>query len=149
MIRRLVRSDSGASLLELSIVAPVLIILVIGLIEVGRYTFMGILAANAARAGAQYGAQDLTHANDPTGIAAAAKTDGQNLTPWVVATPMLFCSQNNSNVTCPVAPSTPAPGVIYYVKVQVTGTFTNLMHYPGIPNNIPVSGTSVMRVILQ
>jgi Flp pilus assembly protein TadG len=56
--RRLFRAESGTSLVEFAILAPVIIFLLIGVIEIGRFAFFSILAANAARAGAQYGAQE-------------------------------------------------------------------------------------------
>jgi Flp pilus assembly protein TadG len=122
-------------MLEFALVAPVLIFLLIGLIEVGRYTYFGILAANAARAGVQYGAQDLYTAQDKTGMTNAALGDGQNLSNGALV------------VSCGL--SSPAAGTVYYVKVTVTGTFKSLLNYPGIPTNVPVSGSAMMRVISQ
>ncbi len=55
-------------MVEFAILAPVFVFLLIGLIEVGRFAFFGILAANAARAGAQYGAQTLSTAADTVGM---------------------------------------------------------------------------------
>ena len=78
-MKRLIRSEGGTSAVEFAIVAPVLIFLLIGLIDVGRYTYYGILAANAARAGAQYGAQSVYTAIDSPGMQNAALADGQNL----------------------------------------------------------------------
>jgi Flp pilus assembly protein TadG len=145
-MRRLWRCESGASLVEFALILPVLVILLIGLIEVGRYTYFAILAANAARAGAQYGAQDTAHANDTTGMRSAAKLDGQSLSQWtVIANPL--CSVNGGALgTCS---NPPATGTIYYVSVQVNGTFPSLLHLPWFGNSVPVSGNSVMRVASQ
>lgn len=149
MIRKLWRADAGVSLVEFGILAPVLAFLLIGLIEVGRYTFFAILAANAARAGTTYGSYNLSNASNSTGMQAAALNDGQNLSGESVPTANLYCEQAGSVVSCPVAPATPAPGEIYYVKVVVTGTYNGLMNYPGVPHQVTVSGTSVMRVESQ
>ncbi len=84
-LRRLVRSDKGTSMVEFAIIAPVFIFLLIGLIEISRFAFFALLAANAARAGAQYGAQNTTTASDSASMTAAALTDGQNgqnITNW-------------------------------------------------------------------
>lgn len=145
-MRRLWRCESGASLVEFALVLPVLVVLLIGLVEVGRYTYFSILAANAARAGAQYGAQDTQHAGDTPGMINAAKLDGQSLSQWsVTANPL--CSVNGGALgTCS---SPPATGTIYYVSVQVNGTFQPLLHYPGIPSGVTISGNSVMRVAAQ
>lgn len=145
-MRRLWRCESGASLVEFALVLPVLVVLLIGLVEVGRYTYFSILAANAARAGAQYGAQDTQHASDTPGMISAAKLDGQSLSQWtVIANPL--CSVNGGALgTCS---NPPATGTIYYVSVQVNGTFQSLLHYPGIPTGVQISGNSVMRVASQ
>jgi Flp pilus assembly protein TadG len=151
-VRRLFRSQAGTSMVEFALVAPVLIFLLIGLIEVGRYTYFGILAANAARAGVQYGAQSLYTAQDITGMTNAAVGDAQNLPNWTASnggiTANYLCSQNGS-VASPCVTATPAAGTVYYVKVTVTGTFKSLLNYPGIPNGVPISASAMMRVISQ
>jgi len=141
------RSESGASLVEFAILAPVMLVLLVGLIEVGRYTFFAILAANAARAGAAYGAQNTQKADDVPGMTNAAKLDGQSLSQWIVSASPL-CSVNGGALgTCS---NPPVSGTIYYVSVQVSGTFPSLLHLPWIfKNGVPVSGTSVMRVVSQ
>ena len=152
LVRSLFRSQAGTSLVEFALVAPLLIFLMIGLIEVGRYTYFGILAANAARAGVQYGAQNVTTATDITGMQNAAVADAQNLPNWTAAgggiSAQYLCSTNGA-VAGVCGSGTPAAGTVYYVKVKVTGTFRSLLNYPGIPNNIPISGSAMMRVVGQ
>jgi len=129
--------------------------LIVGLIEIGRFEYFSILAANAARAGAQYGAQNLLTAYDNAGITSAAVQDGANLSNWTTSGGKITVNQ-----LCAVggtAPSTcatpwgsgPPQNTIYYVQVQITGVFTSLLNYPGIPNRIPISGSSTMRVAIQ
>ncbi len=139
-------------MVEFAIISPVLIFLLIGLIDVGRYTYYGILAANAARAGAQYGAQSVYTAIDSAGMESAAAADGQNLPNWQSASGSIsaqhLCSINGATpTTC--AAGTPAPNSIYYVKVEVNGQFPALIKYAGIPASIPVSGSAYMRVASQ
>lgn len=71
------RSQSGQTMLELALLLPFLLLLLFGVIEMGRYMYISILVANAARAGAAYGA---THPGDVFaagygGIATAADND--------------------------------------------------------------------------
>jgi Flp pilus assembly protein TadG len=143
MMRNLIRSERGASMVEFALLAPVLILLVIGLIEVGRYTYFGILAAHAAEAGARYGAQNLYTVQDRPGITAAALNDGENLSQWIV-TPNHTCSQNGALANC--LGGTPAPNMVYYVTVSVTGSFHSLLNYPGVPTSVPVTAYATMRV---
>lgn len=147
--QKLLRSETGTSMVEFAILAPVFVLLLIGLIEVGRFAYFGILAANAARAGAQYGAQNLSTAVDSTGIQNAALQDGQNLSTFSVA-PGNLCSISGGTPTpCPSPGATPPANTIYYVQVQVSGTVTSLLKYPGIPHAVPISGSATMRVANQ
>jgi hypothetical protein len=153
-VSRLRHSDSGSSLIEFAIAAPVLILLLIGLIEMGRFTFFSILAANAARAGVQYGAQNLETAYDTSGITSAALQDAQNLPNWTAAngiTVNQLCALDGGPPQQCSTPwgSSPPVDTIYYVQVQVSGTFNTLLNYPGIPNPVPISGSATMRVATQ
>ena len=145
--RALLDSESGNSLVEFAILAPVMVLLLIGLVDVGRYMFYAILAANAARAGVAYGAQGLSTALDSAGMSNAALQDGQNLSQWT-ATGTHFCTLNGSASACPSAGSTPPPNMLYYVQVQVNGTFKPMIAYPGF-NNVKVTGSAAMRVTSQ
>lgn len=146
MTRRLRRADEGSSLVEFALIAPVLIFLLIGLIEVSRYTYFGILAAHAARAGVQYGAQNAVSAIDDAGVQNAVAQDAQNLPNWHV-TRTTICTVNGAPTTCPQNSNGALPAnLVYFVQVQVTSTLNSLLNYPGIPTNIPVSATATMRV---
>lgn len=72
---RRVHSQAGQALVELAFALPILVLLVIGVIEIGRYAYIAILVGNAARTGAAYGAQNLTTNGDTTGISNAANND--------------------------------------------------------------------------
>lgn len=137
--RAFVRCESGTSLVEFAIVLPFLALLLIGLIDFGRYTYDSILAANAARAGVQYGAQNLQKAADTAGMQAAAAADAQNLT-GLTATPTHFCMTSGSVVACTTS------GAVAYVEVVASGTFSPLVKYPGLPSSVTVTGSAVMRV---
>ncbi len=153
MIPRLFRrSDTGTAMVEFSILAPVFVFLLIGVIEVGRFAFFAILAANAARAGVQYGAQNTTTAIQTANIQNAALQDGQNLANWTSnggsITVKDLCSVNGAAPATCVGTGVPV-NTVYYVQVQVKGVFSSLLNYPGIPNNVPISGSAIMRVASQ
>ena len=142
--------ERGTSAVEFALCLPVLVFLMIGIIEIGRFTYFSILAAHAARAGVQYAAQNLSTAMDAStngpNTTAAAVQDGQQLANWKVKASVM-CTVNNVSAPCP-ANNTGAvsPNNFYYVQVQVSGTFNSLLKYPGIPQQIPVSGSAIMRV---
>lgn len=146
------RSTAGTSMVEFALVAPVLLFLVIGVIEVGRYEYYAILTASAARAGAQYGAQDLETAYDNAGITAAVLQDGGNLPNWTgpggAITVNQLCAVSGSAPGICTTPwgSSPPQNTVYYVQVQVTGVFPSLLNFPGVPNNVPISSSTTLRV---
>jgi Flp pilus assembly protein TadG len=149
LIKKLSRSESGASLVEFAILLPVMVFLLMGVIEIGRYTYYAILAANAARAGAQYGSQNTTTADDIAGMTSAAVAD-EGSVPQFSPSPSPLCSVSGGTPTTCSFSGTGAPtNTVYYVQVVVTGTFSTLFHYPGIPNNIPITGSATMRVVNQ
>ncbi len=137
------KSESGAALVEFAVVAPVLALLLLGIIDFGRFMYDGILAANAARAAAAYGAQTLATAQDIGGMQTAANNDSQGIT-WKTVNAVPVCTNGGSSITCGTSTSE-----IVYVQVTVTGQFTPLIKYPLLPNPVNVSGSSTMRVEQQ
>lgn len=143
--RRVSKDDRASAAVEFAIVTPLLVYLLIGLVDVGRYMYYGIVAEHAARSAVQYGAQTVYTAKDSTGISSAATTDGAGLN-LTVAPPTIECVQGGGIVTCP-SPATAVPtNLAYYIQVQVTGTFHPLVVYPGIPSSVPITATAVSRL---
>jgi Flp pilus assembly protein TadG len=152
-VRKRIADDRGTSAIEFALLAPVFVFLFVGVVEVGRYMYFAILASHAARAGVQYASQSVETAADASangaGTRSAALADGQNLANWTVHSSIL-CTINGQASTCPQNTSNSVPAnLVYYVEVKVSGTFTSLLHYPGIPNSFPMSATAIMPVSSQ
>ncbi len=141
------RGDAGASLVELALLTPVLLLLSLGVIEYGRYEYFSILVANAAREGAQYGSQNLGTAADTPGIQLAASQDAQSLSELTVTSvEQCGCTGSALSSTCPASGCT-APGhPLVYVQVTASATINSLFNYPGIPSSLTLSSTDRMRV---
>lgn len=168
LFRRKQGQQSGQALVELAFILPVLLLLALGVIEIGRYAYISILVGNAAHAGAMYGSMGASQANDSTGIQNAAlfdfagatsgtttKTNGQvagNLT--VTSVQSCGCDAAGSITTAvcdkaanPTAGTCPSSSHwVVAVSVTASGTFNSLFNYPGIPSSINVSRTSTLRV---
>jgi Flp pilus assembly protein TadG len=149
-------SDTGTSVLEMALLTPLLLMLLGGIIEVGRYAQLSILVTNAARAGVQYGAQSLVTAADTAGIQSAAVNDAPNalnnsapvcVSSWGCYYPQ-FNGPINVRTTCPSMPveSCPANSSAVYVQVNTHAIFTPLFSVPGLPVLAPVNGMAQMRV---
>jgi Flp pilus assembly protein TadG len=166
---RILRSPSGQSLLEVALLTPILLTLLLGAIEMGRYAYISILVASAARAGATYGAQNLARSADTPGINMAAYNDfqnnGQNMSMLMVnsstscgcdngsSLPTLTnltnqCSaQSDPSIDDTISTCSNAKGHwVVMVSVTAFGTFRPLFNYPGIPNPLTVSNTATLRV---
>jgi Flp pilus assembly protein TadG len=159
------RSERGQSLMELSLLAPVLLVLVIGLVEMGRYASLAIEVGNAARAGAQYGAQSLANAANAASIRCAAENESLTggtapacpstnpLSLTVNPTNVCGCDNGGTITAMASCTSTCAHHVVVSVQVQASGTFSPLFTYPAqglfgylnIPS-ITVSDTATERV---
>jgi Flp pilus assembly protein TadG len=147
-MHRLGRSEKGTALVEFALLAPVILLLLVGLIEVGRYTYFAVLAANAARAGALYGAENGRTALDSSGMRTAALADAQNIANMTVPTARYFCLLDGTSTLCPSTGARQSNWV-YYVEVDTSGTYNSLFRYPGIPQSVTVSGKAITRVVSQ
>lgn len=81
MLKRFRSNSSGSALVELALTAPLLMVLIVAGAELGRIAYAAIEVQSAARAGADYGAQNPGTAFGPTSaIKQAAKDDVPNIT---------------------------------------------------------------------
>jgi|SRR5579884_1147130 len=146
-------SQAGVALVEFALVVPVMMLILIGLIEVGRFAYLAILVGNAAHAGAEYGAQTIVTVTDTTGMRNAALQDGQSISGlnasgtqvckcWNGATASaLSCSA--SVTSCPAGSHR-----VIYAQVSATGTFHPLFNYGplGFPDPWTVTRVAQIRV---
>lgn len=151
------RRQAGVALVEFALALPLLMLLLVGIIEIGRLAYYNILVENAAHAGALYGSQNLETANDATGMAAAAKNDGQNIPQLSVSpAPTQFCQCYNSSsgastsLSCSLNGSTCSSGThrVMYVQVTAIGKIYTLFNYGplGVPNPWVITRTATIRV---
>jgi len=151
-------SESGQSVLELALLTPLLLALLIGLIELGRYAYISILVGNAARAGAAYGAQTLAQSADTTGIRRTADNDfqnnGQNVSSLAI-TSSVSCGCDNGGTIAAAACNGKGAGLcgsghwVVLLTVEAKGTFNSLFSFVPSLNSITVDRTCAMRVTQQ
>lgn len=144
------RREAAQSLVELALVFPLFTMIVLGATEFARFAWASIEVSNAARAGAQYGAQSHVTASNTAGIQTAALNDGVNLTGLTV-TSSQYCvcsTAESTTITCSTgltncaSPNT----LIAYVQVSTTATVTPVVHYPTLPSSLTLHGSAVMAV---
>jgi Flp pilus assembly protein TadG len=142
-----IASESGQSLLEMTLLTPVLLLLLIGIMEVGRFAYYSIEVTNAARAAVQYGAQSLADSRDIAGLRQAALNDASDVS-GVSVNPTVLCACSESPSTyaaiCPAIGCSGHP--VVFVQVDTTANITPLFHYPGFPSRFTANGHAIMRV---
>lgn len=142
-----VRSERGSSLVEMSLILPVLFLLLMGVVDFGRGYYLAIEVSNAAHSAALYGSQNP---NDVAGIKNAAVLDSPDVpnftTSSVTATYGCECSDGSAAVdSCTTAPSCGSMNVVQYVQVNTSVSYSAMFPYPGIPSPLTLSGEARMR----
>lgn len=138
--------NSGTAAIEFALIAPVLLILLAGLVEIGFAVREAMMAQDAAEAGASYAAQ---YGWDSTGISNAATsatgTSGISASP----SPQLFCGcPGESGITQTLCTATctdgNSPG--QYVRVDASIPHTTILSYLGLPIPSTLTAHAVVRI---
>lgn len=152
-VRLAVRSDAGDSLVELAFLLPILTMLLVGTVDMGRLAYMSIEVSNAARAGVQYGQQNSSTWSDTTGMQTAATNDAPDLVGAsngnLTAVASYWCQcADGTNVmpSCSPGPTTcTATHRVNYVKVVASATYKAWFPCPGLPSTTTLTSQAVMR----
>jgi Flp pilus assembly protein TadG len=139
-------SEAGGSLVEFALLSPLLMLLLFGMVDLGRWLYLDIEVTNAAHAGAQYGSLSLTNAHNTAAIQTAAQNDapdfGTNLTVTSATTSCWCPTAPGTIVTCNSYPNNPCTNGTQIVLLQVhtTGTYTPWISYPPFTSTITIRG---------
>lgn len=168
MKRRFCETDGGA-LVEVALASPLVVLLMLGAFELGRVAHHAVEVANAARAGASYGANNPGSSTDTATIIQAAKNDAPDLAN-LTATPGSACVCETLNTTsgtatfnpasgtlpcsnaaitsCNVVTSTTAQIAIRYVSISSQATVNSIFQMGSyLPASYNTNGYSFMRVL--
>lgn len=141
----LLRNEHGASLIELAITLPLLLLLLMGAVDFGRAFYLALEIAGAAQAGAEYGSENPT---DTAGMKTAAQDDAPNVPSLTVTTPTYGCECSDGtgfSASCSSQPTSCTYNVVYLVTVTVSTTYTPLVPWPYVPSSLTLTNTSKMR----
>lgn len=146
------RREAGQSMVEVALCLPLFFILILGTAEIASVAWSAVQVQNAARAGAQFGAQSRAAAADTTDIATAAKNDAPKLTTMTVASSQACqCINTSTGATagtgCATITQCPSPYmIIEQVQVNTSAAVTPLVHLPGLPASYTLAGQAIMDV---
>jgi hypothetical protein len=138
-VSRTVRREDGSSIVELAVVFPILLLLFVGIAELGRLFYTYTTLAKATKTGARYLSTSRNVVKGTVDQKAAAREEARSL----VVCGFLDCTDKKSiatglttaevsicdNFSVPCNPVIPA-GPIKYFKVEIT----NYPYTPGVFN---------------
>lgn len=150
-------TQSGASLVEVVLLMPLLMLVFFGMVDLGRYIFLAVEVNSAARAGAQFGAQTLANSTNTSAVQTAACNDVPDITPCPSSSSGMNVTSSVTNCWCANAPGTviscaayggptnPCTGSsqIVLLTVNTSATFNAWIAYPPF-TNITISATAVI-----
>lgn len=152
-LRRLHRFESGGALVELAVSLPLLALILVGTADFARVFYTSIELNNAARAGAQFGAQGLAESGNIALMQSSATSAAPNLTGvTAAASRSCDCADNSGVFSGPVSCTAPintiCPGALHRVmSVTVTAstTFSTISALLGVPCRLAVGGCGLAR----
>jgi Flp pilus assembly protein TadG len=136
------RTDAGSAALELAVISPLILLLLIGVVDYGRAFFTSVTVTNAARAGAEFGAQGPTTSGDTVAMRKFAQGDAQEAGTISVSA-RRYCECGGVSHACTACASGAAPDV--FVEVTATKALSMLLPYPGLPRTVTITRTATFR----
>jgi Flp pilus assembly protein TadG len=130
MLRRFSRKTGGQSLVEVALALPILLLLVLGIADLGRFAFYSIAVTHAARDAAEYAMKDLrvTDAKVRTRVCGEMSLDGPKCVGLVIE-----CSRGFDR-TCDTGKAAPTVRVsVHFDLPLITGLIAERLGMRTIP----------------
>ena len=154
-LRALLRSPPrGAAIVEFALILPFLILLMVGLFDLGFGAYQSMQVHAAAEAGAQYA---LRHTWDATAIATAVTSATGTGAIAATPAPTRVCGCPDSGAFTVVGSwvvdhcvpsftcaSGSSPGV--YASVSARLSYSPVLSYPGLPDPLTLTGQAYRRI---
>jgi Flp pilus assembly protein TadG len=153
-IKRLRYSDAGSALVELALSLPILVLLLLGGVEFGRFAYLAIELTNAAKAAAQYGAQTSNTGADPVGMQLVASQDAPEVTAQctnfttTVAATSCACVVGGSSTPAATCTSACAGGyIVQNLDITTSAQCTPVIYPSGFGGTLTLTGHAVQEVL--
>jgi Flp pilus assembly protein TadG len=146
-LRAMLGQAAGNITIEFGFVILFMVALAIGAFDFGRLGYSKIAVTNAARAGAQYGVQDMSTAEDIAGMIQAARNDiGDTSAALNISVRNYYACPGQGEVADESVLCNDGSFSYFYVEVTVPEDVDLLFPYPGITSPRQVASTNIMRV---
>jgi Flp pilus assembly protein TadG len=128
------RCRRAAAAVELAVILPVLLLIVLGCVDFGRFAYTYVAVTNSARVGAGYGS---VH-----GFSKADYPKWQALVAQAAKNEMRDFDLSQIQVSAQYVPETTTE---WTAQVDVSYPFQTLINWPGIPSQVTLSRRVAMR----
>lgn len=140
------RREAGSAAIEFGLLAPFLVLLAVGTVEIGSSVYQAMQAQNAAKAGAVYASK---YGFDPAGISNSVINATAAASITAMPAPVSFCgcptATGISEASCSSACAEGgAPGQYLRISAQITHAPLLSFSWPVIPATI--SGQAIVRM---
>lgn len=145
LVRRGIGASRGVAAIEFAVVAPMLVAMAIGMVDLGYGVYRGMQVQNAAQAGAQYA---VMHGFNAIAIASAITSATGYSDIAAAPTPSQFCGCPTSGaVSTATCNSACSDGTLAgtYVTASAQATYTTLLPYPLLPSSFTLASQSTVR----
>lgn len=151
LLFRLLRANEGVSAIEFGLLAPILALLIMGIIDFGVAIWDDMQVANAAEAGAAYASingWNATASQIETAVTSATNLSTINASPapWIMS---CGCPNANSTSISQVACGTTCGDgseAGHYWVVSAKTSYSLFLPYPGIPDPMTLTSTDYARL---
>ncbi|MGC8548076.1 MAG: TadE/TadG family type IV pilus assembly protein [Acidobacteriaceae bacterium] len=140
--------ESGQALVETAISLSLLVVMLLGIAEIGNLAYAAMQVTSAATAAVQYGDRSRAAATDTTGMLNAAQAAAPllpNLALSPAPTTSCICA-NGAASTCSQG-DCPGSSIDVLLNVTTAVTFKPFIHLPGLPASFNLSGQAVQQVL--
>jgi Flp pilus assembly protein TadG len=131
--------------IEMALIAPALVLMLVGMADYGTATYRRMQVQHAAQAGADFAMRNgFNSAAIMTAVINSTTLAGLEATP----APVEACGCASVGAVTPaVCGTTCAGGAVAgtYISVSARGTYTTILPYPGMPTSFVFDATSMAR----
>lgn len=141
------RDECGNTIIEFALVVSILATLTLGVLDFGIGFWEDMQVGNAARAGADYATKNgFNSSNIQTAVTSATTLSSISASP--APTQSCGCPSVTSGISSASCGSSCASGGIAgtYVTVNAQASYTTLFPWPGIPNPVTLTASTVVRI---
>ncbi len=144
-IRSFGRDDGGLAAVEFALLAPVLMVMLVGMIDFGMFINQKMQLENLARASAEYVVKGGDEANVETDVLGASGLDETALAE-IEATSETVCEcSDGAEIVCGGTCDGDGYQRSFYA-FSMSRTYTPLFSYPGMPEQITMTGNARLQI---